>query len=170
MSIDFFEYAENVKPAERFGLIDPDDKEGKKPVEISYDDSKQWNATVICKNRNDYLFVPIDNNANISITRLNEQNKEESDNRCDAMLGTEKTVCFIELKNEREQWLSHAVKQLESTIELFGDNIQKYKFKRAYACNLNHPNSSALYINAQSCFYKKHKIVLRTKTEVKELE
>lgn len=170
MSIDFFDYAENVNPVEKFGLIDPDDKDGKKPVEISYDDSQKWNATVICNNRNDYLFVPIDNNSDISITRLNEENKEESDNRCDAMLRTEKTVCFIELKNEREQWLSHAIKQLESTIELFGDNIQKYKFKKAYVCNLNHPNSSALYSNAQSAFYKKHKIVLRTKTEVSELE
>ncbi len=170
MPIDFFEYAENVNPVEQFGLIDPDDKDGKKPVEISYDDSQRWNANVICNNREDYLFVPIDNNSDISITRLNEKNEEESDNRCDAMLGTEKTVCFIELKNEREQWLSHAIKQLESTIELFGDNIQKYKFKKAYACNLNHPNSSALYSNAQSSFYKKHKIVLRTKTEVSELE
>ena len=97
MSVDFFKYAEPVAPSEKFGLIDPNDKDGKFPVRISYDESEKWNATVECNNHDNYRFVPVDNNNEIPITRLNDQNKEESDNRCDAILGTDKTVCFIEL-------------------------------------------------------------------------
>lgn len=168
--MNFFDYAEFVKPVEKFGIIDPEDKIGKFPAKIVYDSTEKWNATVMCNNRSDYMFVPIDNNSAISLTRTNVQNEEESDNRCDAMLGTEKTVCFIELKNERADWLPHAVKQLESTISAFGENLQKYTCKRAYACNIRHPNSSVLYSDTQTRFYRKHKIVLRTKTDIDELK
>ena len=99
--MNFFDYAEFVKPVEKFGITDPEDKIGKFPAKIVYNSTEKWNATVMCNNRSDYMFVPIDNNSAISLTRTNVQNEEESDNRCDAMLGTEKTVCFIELKNER---------------------------------------------------------------------
>ena len=170
MSVNFFDYAKFVSPVKKFGIVDPDDTNGKFPAKIVYDDSEKWNATVICNNRDDYLFVPIDNNADISLTRTNDEGEEESDNRCDAMLGTKQMVCFIELKNERENWLPHAVKQLESTIAEFGENIEKFKFKKAYACNLKQPNSSPLYSNTQTQFYRAHKIVLRTKAEIEELK
>ena len=170
MSINFFEYANSVAPVEKFGIIDPDDKDGKFPVKIIFDDSENWTATVICNNRQDYLFVAVDNNDAIKFKKENKKGQTESDFHCDAMLGTAKTVCFIELKNERKSWLSHAIEQLESTISDFGENIEKYKFKKAYACNSNHPISSSLYSDTQTLFYKKHRIVLRTKSEIEELK
>ena len=50
-------------------------------------------------------------------------------------------VYFIELKNVRKQWLSKAISQLESTIEMFNGSHGDIAFKHrlAYACNRRHP-------------------------------
>ena len=40
MKIDFLSYKTPVKPVPEFGLIDPDDRDGKKPVYVSYDSSE----------------------------------------------------------------------------------------------------------------------------------
>lgn len=51
MQIDFYQYASPISPVFEFGLVDPDDKNGKKPVFVSYDkNADKWNATVICNN------------------------------------------------------------------------------------------------------------------------
>lgn len=135
MQVNFYEKSVLVIPVEKFGLVDPDDKKGKFPAFVSYDLKDKWNATVICNNRNDYKFIPVDNCLNITIKK---NGKEETASSCDAMLYTQKTVCFVELKEDKKggEWLSHAVNQIENTINFFGEEeLNKYEYKKAYICN-----------------------------------
>ena len=37
MQVNFYDYATTVNKVKEFGLVDPDDKEGKKPAFVSYD-------------------------------------------------------------------------------------------------------------------------------------
>ena len=62
MQIDFLRYGSHVEPVEEFGLVDPDDREGKKKAYVSYDKDEEWNATVRSNGRDDYSFIPVDNN------------------------------------------------------------------------------------------------------------
>ena len=116
-------------------------------------------------NREDYHFIPIDNN--IDIIRCDSTSSDAK--RCDAALYTDKTICLIELKNQRENWLSNAIEQLESTIYNFDESFEKFRFKKAYVCNIAHPRSNYQISNSQSEFYKKHRFILRTKTDIDEL-
>ena len=155
MSIDFFKYAEEVKPVEKFGLIDPDDSEGKNPTYIDYDVEKAeaWNVSVQCNNRNDYSFIAVDNN--IPLTK-EINGKKETASSCDAMLYSKNTVCFIEIKADKKgnDWRDKAVKQIESTIDFFGENINKFNSKKAYIANSKRPQFYASYKDIQQEFYK----------------
>ena len=47
MQVNFYDYATTVNQVKEFGLVDPGDKEGKKPAFVSYDKSTdKWNGTV----------------------------------------------------------------------------------------------------------------------------
>lgn len=166
--VTFSQYEMPVKPVEAFGLIDPDDEEGKKPVVISYDSSDCWNATVESKMQDDFYFIPIDNN--INILRTNALGKEETENRCDVAIHTKQSVCFIELKKQRQDFLQDAIKQIESTLLFFEDEITNYKYKKAYVCNTRHPQFNRSFKDTQSEFYKKHEISLRVTPIIKELK
>lgn len=169
MPVDFYCYSKEVEPVNEFGIIDGFSVQGTRCSEVCYArENAVWNVTVECNNRKDYRFIPVDNN--IPLTRKNSSGKEETGKSCDAILYTNNTVCFIELKNERKRWLQNAVRQLEATIKDFGSLIEKYKNKRAYACNIQFPNSSCLFTDTQSEFYKRNRIVLRITTHIKELE
>lgn len=140
MQVNFYEKTIAVTPVERFGLVDSKVKVGKFPAFVSYDPSvDKWNATVICNNRDDYNFIPVDNCLNITVTR---DGLEETASTCDAMLYTTKTVCFVELKEDKKggDWLTHAISQIENTIGFFGENeMSKYENKKAYVCNTRRP-------------------------------
>lgn len=100
MQVNFYDYATTVNQVKEFGLVDPDDKEGKKPAFVSYDKSTdKWNATVECNNRTDYSFIAVDNNIPLTVKN---NGKDETASSCDAMLYTPKTVCFIELKADKK--------------------------------------------------------------------
>lgn len=67
MQIDFYEYAESVKAVEKFGLIDPNDENGKKSAFINYESNmNDWGAVVTCNYRSDYSFIAVDNNIPLS--------------------------------------------------------------------------------------------------------
>lgn len=52
MQVDFYKYAESVKPVKEFGLVDPDDKDGKKPAFVSYDKTTdKWDGTAYKHNK-----------------------------------------------------------------------------------------------------------------------
>ena len=100
MQVNFYDYATTVNQVKEFGLVDPDDKEGKKPAFVSYDKTTdKWNATVECNNRTDYSFIAVDNNVPLTVKN---NGKDETASSCDAMLYTPKTVCFIELKADKK--------------------------------------------------------------------
>lgn len=170
MQIDFYQYASPISPVFEFGLVDPDDKNGKKPVFVSYDkNADKWNATVICNNRSDYSFIPVDNNIPL-VKKINGRNETAS--VCDAMLYSTKTVCFIELKADKKgnNWLSKAVEQLSKTIEFFGEELKKYEHKRAYVCNTRRPFTATSHKIVQQQFIQKNKVLLRINTTIKELK
>ena len=157
MRLDSERYSVRVHKVFEFGIIDPDDEYGKSPAIIVYDKAAaKWNAIAI---------QIIDNN--IELTRCDAVASDAK--RCDAALYTDKTICLIKLKNQRENWLSNAIEQLGSTIEYFKEDLGKFSFKKAYVCNIAHPRSSYQISNSQSEFYKKHRFVLRTKVDIDEL-
>lgn len=170
MQVNFYDYATTVNKEKEFGLVDPDDKEGKKPVFVSYDKTTdKWNATVECNNRTDYSFIAVDNNIPLTVKN---NGKDETASSCDAMLYTPKTVCFIELKTDKKgnDWLNHGMEQLTNTIGFFGKELNKYENKRAYLCSSRRPFVPSIHKIAQQQFIHKNKIVLRIKTEIEELK
>ena len=71
MQVNFYDYATTVNQVKEFGLVDPDDKEGKKPAFVSYDKTTdKWNATVECNNRTDYFFIAVDNNVPLIVKKM----------------------------------------------------------------------------------------------------
>ena len=170
MQVDFYKYSQSVSPVEKFGIVDPDDKNGKRSAYVSYDsEGEKWNTTVECNNRQDYSFIAVDNNIPLTVKI---DGKDETASTCDAMLYTPKTVCFIELKEYKKGggWLLRAVEQLESTIRFFGNEIEKYENKRAYVCNTRRPFTPTSHKIVQQQFLQKNKVLLRIKTEIDELK
>lgn len=138
MQVDFFAYSQKVNVVPEFGICDDAGKE--KPAYIDYDISRQedWGALVQSENSHDYSFIAVDNN--IIIPKPDNEHQEES--RCDAMLHTNKTIAFIELKDKRKTKAGDAAKQLKTTIKVFKENhdIESFENKKAYVCNKAHPH------------------------------
>ena len=168
MSVDFEKFSQQVEPIDKFGIVDPDDKEGKKPSKIVYNSNETWGATVICNYRGDYKFIPVDNN--IPLSKISEEGVEETASSCDAIVYTNKTICLIELKNTKTSAsLNHAMEQLESTIDFAKFFINKFNYKRAYISNIGQPRFNKKFSNTQRDFYHKNKIILRISTIIEEL-
>lgn len=169
MQVDFYKYAESVNPVEKFGLVDPDDKAEKKPAFVSYDKIvDKWNATVECNNRTDYAFIAVDNNVPLTVK---VDGKDETASSCDAILYTSKTICFIELKKDKKgnDWLTHGIEQITSTIGFLGNELEKFENKKAYICNSRRPFVPSIHKIVQQQFIQKNKVLLRIKTEIEEL-
>ena len=130
MQVDFFAYSQKVNVVPEFGICDDAGKE--KPAYIDYDISRQedWGALVQSENSHDYSFIAVDNN--IIIPKPDNEHQEES--RCDALLHTNKTIVFIELKDKRKTKAGDAAKQLKTTIKVFKENhdIESFENKKAY--------------------------------------
>jgi hypothetical protein len=152
-----------VDPVLEFGICDNCDKT---PAFVSTNKNDKWIAHAACNNRSDYSFIAVDNK--IPVPGKNGGMEK----RCDAMLYTKETVCFIELKEQKEKWLTHAVEQLEATITTFNENydITSFRFRRAYACNRRRPNFAVSFKNRQKKFYDDNHVVLRIGTEIAELK
>lgn len=84
------------------------------------------------------------------------RDNDDMENRCDAMLSNADNLVFIELKNERQKWFPHAVEQLQKTIDVFKqyNDVCMYKRKRAYACNVRHPNFAYSNKELKQKFYQ----------------
>ena len=110
--------------AEMFGICDDDDKAEKTPAYVSLDNEEKWGAII--------------------------------ENRCHAMLSNADNLVFVELKNERQKWFPHAVEQLQKTIDVFKqyNDVSMYKRKRAYACNVRHPNFAYSNKELKQKFYQ----------------
>lgn len=162
--VDFSLYEEQVPSVDEFGLVDPDDKSGKKKVFISLDrKNDKWGAEVYYnRKRSDYCFIPVDNNIEL------KRDDGSDAPRCDAVLTTKHTVCFIELKEQRGGFISKAKNQILSTIDFFG-NIENYEHKLAYICNRRRKISHASTKSMMNDFFKETGILLRITPIINEL-
>ncbi len=141
MNVDFFDQAYRTEEARKdleFGICDPAPEE-KRPAYTTTNASgpHKWCAKVNNPASEEIIFIPIDNNFDF---RDSEGQKESS---CDGMMLLEKhsSLCFVELKNKRKQWITEAVDQLKATIAKFNANHDYKLFTRrlAYACNRRKP-------------------------------
>ena len=183
----FFDYSMPVRPVDEFGIRD--DTEGKKnlrkshlseepadqkqmlpaeelPAFIDYTCKEKWNAVVESYGREDFNFIPVDNN----IPYLDENGNEKS--RCDAIIFTERTIVFIELKDKDRNWLTDAIAQLKSTIGHFmeEEDISRFKYKKAYACNRSHPYFNYQFKDCMQRFYRETGIPLRPMMVIRNIK
>ena len=163
--IDFSNYILPVPSVDEFGLVDPDDENGKHPVFISLDRTQdRWGARVMYnKECRDYKFIPVDNN--IPLKRDDGSDAP----RCDCILETEKSVCFIELKNQRKGYLSKARDQIISTLGFF-DNLTLFDKKTCIhlqqCCHMLKFHKD----HHEREFFHEYGIMLDVTTTVKELD
>jgi len=142
--VDFFQLKCD-KPNERdrytitsgkeFGICDDNNRE---PAYLNWDDKTKWIAHVENPNSVHVTFMPIDN-----CLEILEENGDMA-GRCDVMLTYTDNIVFVELKNQRADWISDTIKQLKYTIDVFrqNHNLENYngKRKRAFAANKRHPS------------------------------
>lgn len=182
----FFDYSEKVKPADEFGIRD--DEKGKEerrnlelsnnpespilsipikelPAFIDYNNKKEWNAVVQSDNRNDFNFIAVDNNI-----PYNDKDGNEN-SRCDSIIYTEQTIVFIELKNQEKKWFEESINQLKMTIDHFDktDGLNKFKFKKAYACNKIHPYFNYQFKNRIQQFFRETGVSLHPEMIIKNV-
>lgn len=165
MQIDFNKYEQNVSPCKEFGLYDTGENF---PAILDYDNPKNWEATVECNNRKDYKFIAVD-----SVKELLEYKKHNpKTDTCDAILHSQKTLCFVELKNQDKSWFQKSINQLKETIVLYKNNhgTDAYKFRRAQAVNKTHPNFHTSMKNEMHEFWQKTAFTLRVGVKIMELQ
>lgn len=131
--LDFFAKQYVTEPPRTetsFGIID-DGSLSRTTIE---GDSAQWDAIVTNVRQLTVHFVPVDHN--IEVRRPNG----DLESLCDAMLWRDGWVCFVEIKDRHESWISEAVEQLKSTIAVFkaSHDWNGYGKREAYACNRRH--------------------------------
>ena len=129
MSLDFFQIKcqEPALSNIEFGLCD--DENGGVAYTDTIDMSK-WIATVKNDSQQSVVFTAIDKCVLFD-------NEFSGRGRCDGMLTTNDHLFLVELKNQVPPWQSHAIEQLESTIQFLLDNhdISGYKKRKAFASN-----------------------------------
>lgn len=165
--MNFFNSAFQTTIAERrFGLCD--DANGT-PAYVDVDACRQkiWNAVVENPKALDLIFTAIDNAV---ITSAQQSGK----GRCDGMLTHDQNfLAFIELKTGARDWISDAIHQLSDTIVSFREahptEMQRFHFKRAYACNRRHPNFDHSNKAKRKQFFLTHRVRLFVEATIKVL-
>ena len=115
---------------EKFGLCD-DSNATRAYVDTSF--PQKWVATVENPARKAITFTAIDK-------CVIEDCEELGRGRCDGMLTTEDLLYLVELKDQKANWQTHAIEQLESTISFLRDHhdLNRFRHKKAFACNKRH--------------------------------
>lgn len=133
-----------------FGICD--DENGEKAYTTIVDKNK-WIAIVKNDAQKSVYFTPIDNCMEIFKEGTNNQ-----ESTCDGMLVFEETLYLVELKNQKALWINKAIEQLESTIKIILNhhNLNKFKYKKAFACNKNHPRFATIDHERNKRFFKKY--------------
>lgn len=126
--IDFFSYADAVPTQKEFAIHDDLNQQ---PVFIEYVGASEKQVIVISNNSSDYNFIAVDHKIHL------KRDDGSDDNVCDAMLYTSNSLCFIEIKSQREDWIDKASKQVISTIVHFDNNHPNdiHRHREAYLCN-----------------------------------
>ena len=120
------------------------------------------------ENSHDYSFIAVDNN--IIIPKPDNEHQEES--RCDALLHTNKTIVFIELKDKRKTKAGDAAKQLKTTIKVFKENhdIESFENKKAYVCNKAHPHMNVTSNSLCDSFLEETGVTLHVARTISHFE
>lgn len=154
MAIDFNQTQCQSNTTEAlFGLCDDEDS---KPAYISHNKEIAWNATVVNDNNVDVMFTAIDNCIDI---RRQDGNLES---RCDGMLTYPDNIVFVELKNQRADWITDGINQLDATIDVYKANadILSIRKRRAVVVNKRHPHFQKLGNEMMQRFFSKHRVRL----------
>ena len=165
MEVNFFAYQEAVPTKKEFAICDDQNQE---PVHIENVGDTEHQVVVISNNRTDYYFIAVDHN--IPLKR-----EDGSDDKiCDAMLLTNETVCFVEIKCWRASgWIQKALEQIATTITHFNKMhpTDKHRFRDAYICNWKRRNVLLKESNKElkSTFYQNYKTHLYIDNTIKEL-
>ena len=129
MSLNFFRADCQNPPISfgTFGLCDNEDGTRAYPDTANPDN---WIAEVKNDNNMDITFTAVDK-------CVFNDHEYTGRGRCDGMLTTENHLYLVELKNQQPPWQSHAIDQLNSTINFLVDNhdISQYKKRKAFVCN-----------------------------------
>ena len=162
MSINFFDKncQESIVNSELFGICD--DENGQKAY-TNTDNPETWIGKVKNENKIELIFTAVDNCIDIKREDGNQ------DNKCDGMINYPENIVFIELKNQKEKWIHHAVKQLETTIKYFTKNfdISIYTHRKAFACNKKRPHFQVVDTEIKQRFYNKYKFRLNIQADIK---
>ena len=160
MSIDFnIVKCQTHSNKKNFGLCD-DPPPAKNPAYIDEVDGAKWIAVVENEDRYAATFTAIDNCIEI------KREDGTMDKRCDGILTYNSTVIFVELKERAASgvaWVKDAEKQLKTSIGYFEatDKAEKYKDKKAYIANKEHPKSKDSQMRRMDQFFMDTGYVLR---------
>ena len=132
----------------------------KKPY-TNIDDESKWLATVINNKKMKLVFTAID----ACVIKAHEHIGR---GRCDGMLTSNNHIFFVELKDQMSGWKTRAIDQLESTIKFFleKDTLEKYRHKKAFACNKRHPYFQEIDQETQLKWFRTYGVRLDIQAEV----
>ena len=149
MSLNFFKSDCQYPPIRlnTFGLCD--NQNGTK----AYPDNSNletWIAEVKNDSNLEIVFTAIDK-------CVLQDNEYKGRGRCDGMLTTDIHLYLVELKNQDPPWQSHAIDQLESTIQFLIEkhDISKYKKRKAFACNKKKQKFIVINNESNKAFFKR---------------
>lgn len=152
MNVDFFETEckEIARTDDTFGICDDDNGE---KAYTTIEDRNKWIAIVKNNTQKNVSFTAIDNC--IEVFKKGTSNQEST---CDGMLTFEETIYLIELKNQKSNWMNKAIQQLENTIKLIlkHHDLTDFKYKKAFACNKNHPRFATIDHERNKRFFKEY--------------
>lgn len=130
--MDFFNPACQSGPFNQaqFGLCDD---QNTTRAYVDTETPEKWVATVKNPSQKNVIFTAID--------KCVIQDRDKPDRgRCDGMLTTKDQLYLVELKDQKTNWMPHAIDQLESTIQFLRDHhdLTPFRHKKAFACNKRH--------------------------------
>ena len=110
---------------------------------------EKWVATVDNPSRRAVTFTAIDK-------CVIQDGDEPERGRCDCMLTTDDLLYLVELKDEKRNWMPHALEQLESTIRFLRDHhdLTGFRHKKAFACNKRHKAFATIDNELQRRFFR----------------
>ena len=161
MSVNFFQAnCQSNTAATSFGICD---NQNGTAAFIDIANPLEWIAKANNENAIVVTLIAVDN----CITILRPDGN--MDNRCDAMLTYTDNIVFVELKNQRVDWITDAVNQIETTINNFISNhdINLFKHKRAFAANKRHPYFNNGNPERSQRFFSQYKVRLNIEATIK---
>ena len=148
--LDFFPANQKSINSILFGLRDNQDGTAAF-ADMNKANRKKWIADVENPNGITLTFTAIDKG-------IIKDEEYPGQKRCDGMLVSDDHLYFIELKNERGNWIQKGITQLGSTIELFDiahpKKKEQYKHRKAFICNKKHPHFHTIDNGKKIKFYR----------------